>query len=151
MQSLRKVKQFVLREGKKWSISTEKLVIDDLIFLKTGDQVPADVKVLEGAVEVNESLLTGESDNLTKNQGDELFSGSFVTSGEACCQVIHVGKDNYAAQITSEAKEFKRHNSELRNSLNAILKVISIIIVPLGAMLFYKQYFIVGDTTEDPW
>ena len=142
-------KTVVLREGKKWSISTEKLVLDDLIFLKTGDQVPADVKVLEGTVEVNESLLTGESDNLSKSQGDELFSGSFVTSGEACCQVIHVGKDNYASQITSEAKEFKRHNSELRNSLNAILKVISIIIVPLGAMLFYKQYMIVGDTLKD--
>ena len=142
-------KRAVLREGKKWSISTEKLVLDDLIFLKTGDQVPADVKVLEGTVEVNESLLTGESDNLSKSQGDELFSGSFVTSGEACCQVIHVGKDNYASQITSEAKEFKRHNSELRNSLNAILKVISIIIVPLGAMLFYKQYMIVGDTLKD--
>ncbi|NSE02477.1 cation-translocating P-type ATPase [Blautia wexlerae] len=142
-------KTVVLREGKKWSISTEKLVLDDLIFLKTGDQVPADVKVLEGTVEVNESLLTGESDNLSKNRGDELFSGSFVTSGEACCQVIHVGKDNYASQITSEAKEFKRHNSELRNSLNAILKVISIIIVPIGAMLFYKQYVIVGDTLKD--
>ena len=142
-------KTVVLREGKKWSISTEKLVLDDLIFLKTGDQVPADVKVLEGTVEVNESLLTGESDNLSKSQGDELFSGSFVTSGEACCQVIHVGKDNYASQITSEAKEFKRHNSELRNSLNAILKVIRIIIVPLGAMLFYKQYMIVGDTLKD--
>ncbi len=142
-------KTVVLRDGKKWSISTEKLVLDDLIFLKTGDQVPADVKVLEGTVEVNESLLTGESDNLSKSQGDELFSGSFVTSGEACCQVIHVGKDNYASQITSEAKEFKRHNSELRNSLNAILKVISIIIVPLGAMLFYKQYYIVGDTLKD--
>ena len=142
-------KTVVLREGKKWSISTEKLVLDDLIFLKTGDQVPADVKVLEGTVEVNGSLLTGESDNLSKSQGDELFSGSFVTSGEACCQVIHVGKDNYASQITSEAKEFKRHNSELRNSLNAILKVISIIIVPLGAMLFYKQYMIVGDTLKD--
>lgn len=138
-----------MREGKKWSISTEKLVIDDLIFLKTGDQVPADVKVLEGGVEVNESLLTGEADNLAKNPGDELFSGSFVTAGEACCQVIHVGKDNYASQITSEAKEFKRHNSELRNSLNAILKVISIIIVPLGAMLFYKQYYIVGDNLKD--
>ena len=142
-------KTVVLRDGKKWSISTEKLVLDDLIFLKTGDQVPADAKVLEGTVEVNESLLTGESDNLSKGQGDELFSGSFVTSGEACCQVIHVGKDNYASRITSEAKEFKRHNSELRNSLNAILKVISIIIVPLGAMLFYKQYYIVGDTLKD--
>jgi cation-transporting ATPase E len=139
-------KTVVLREGKKWTISTDKLVLDDLIYLKTGDQIPADCKVLEGNLEVNESLLTGESDNLAKNVGDELFSGSFVTAGEACCQVIHVGKDNYASQITSEAKEFKRHNSELRNSLNAILKVISIIIVPLGILLFYKQYYIVGDT-----
>ncbi len=142
-------KTVVLREGKKWSISTEKLVLDDLIYLKTGDQVPADAKVLEGSLEVNESLLTGEADNLSKNEGDELFSGSFVTSGEACCQVVHVGKDNYASQITSEAKEFKRHNSELRNSLNAILKVISIIIVPLGIMLFYKQYYVVGDNFKD--
>lgn len=142
-------KTVVLREGKKWTISTEKLVVDDLIFLKTGDQVPADARIMEGSIEVNESLLTGESDNLPKNPGDELFSGSFVTSGEACCQVIHVGKDNYASQITSEAKEFKKHNSELRNSLNAILKVISIIIVPLGGMLFYKQFYLVGDSLAD--
>ena len=139
-------KSIVIREGKKWTVPTEELVLDDLVCLKTGDQVPADAKVLEGSVEVNESLLTGESDNLPKNVGDELFSGSFVTAGEACCQIIHVGKDNYAAQITSEAKEFKRHNSELKNSLNAILKVISIIIVPLGALLFYKQYYIVENT-----
>ena len=139
-------KSIVIREGKKWTVPTEELVLDDLVCLKTGDQVPADAKVLEGSVEVNESLLTGESDNLPKNVGDELFSGSFVTAGEACCQIIHVGKDNYAAQITSEAKEFRRHNSELKNSLNAILKVISIIIVPLGALLFYKQYYIVGNT-----
>ena len=142
-------KSIVIREGKKWTVPTEDLVLDDLVCLKTGDQVPADAKVLEGSVEVNESLLTGESDNLPKNVGDELFSGSFVTSGEACCQIIHVGKDNYAAQITSEAKEFKRHNSELKNSLNAILKVISIIIVPLGALLFYKQYYVVVNTFKD--
>lgn len=139
----------VLREGEIVSIPTEELVLDDYILLKTGDQVPADAKVLEGNLEVNESLLTGEADNLSKKAGDELFSGSFVTSGEACCQVIHVGKDNYASQITSEAKEFKRHNSELRNSLNAILKVIGIIIVPLGIMLFYKQYYMVGDSIKD--
>ena len=142
-------KSVVIREGQKWSVPTEVLVLDDVVCLKTGDQVPADARILEGSLEVNESLLTGESDNLPKNEGDELFSGSFVTSGEACCQIIHVGKDNYAAQITSEAKEFKRHNSELKNSLNAILKVISIIIVPLGALLFYKQYYIVGDTFRD--
>ena len=142
-------KSVVIREGQKWTVPTEELVLDDVVCLKTGDQVPADARILEGSLEVNESLLTGESDNLPKNEGDELFSGSFVTSGEACCQIIHVGKDNYAAQITSEAKEFKRHNSELKNSLNAILKVISIIIVPLGALLFYKQYYIVGDTFRD--
>ena len=142
-------KSVVIREGQKWTVPTEELVLDDVVCLKTGDQVPADARILEGSLEVNESLLTGESDNLPKNEGDELFSGSFVTSGEACCQIIHVGKDNYAAQITSEAKEFKRHKSELKNSLNAILKVISIIIVPLGALLFYKQYYIVGDTFRD--
>ena len=142
-------KTVVLREGKKWKISTEKLVVDDLIFLKAGEQVPADAKILEGSLEVNESLLTGEADNLPKNPGDELFSGSFVTAGQACCQIIHVGSDNYASRITSEAKEFKRHNSELRNSLNAILKVISIIIVPMGALLFYKQYYFVGDNIRD--
>ena len=142
-------KSVVIREGQKWTVPTEELVLDDVVCLKTGDQVPADARILEGSLEVNESLLTGESDNLPKNERDELFSGSFVTSGEACCQIIHVGKDNYAAQITSEAKEFKRHNSELKNSLNAILKVISIIIVPLGALLFYKQYYIVGDTFRD--
>lgn len=139
----------VLRDNELKSISTEELVLDDYVMLKTGDQIPADARVLEGQIEVNESLLTGESDNLAKAAGDELFSGSFVTSGEACCQVIHVGKDNYASQITSEAKEFKRHNSELRNSLNAILKVISIIIVPMGLLLFYKQFYLVGDSMKD--
>ncbi len=142
-------KTVVFREGKKWTISTEKLVLDDLVCLKNGDQVPADARILEGSVEVNESLLTGEADNLSKTAGDELYSGSFVTSGEACCQIIHVGKDNYAAKITKEAKEFKRHNSELRNSLNAILKVISIIIVPLGILLLYKQFYVVGDSFKD--
>ena len=142
-------KAVVLREGQKWSVPTDQLVLDDILFLKTGDQIPADARVLEGSIEVNESLLTGEADNLTKNPGDDLFSGSFVTAGEACCQVVHVGKDNYASQITREAKEFKRHNSELRNSLNAILKVISIIIVPMGMLLFYKQYYIAGDNIRD--
>lgn len=142
-------KAVVIRDGKQWSVPTDELVLDDVILLKSGNQVPADAKVLEGSLEVNESLLTGEADNLAKKPEDELYSGSFVTAGEAVCQVIHVGKDNYASKITSEAKEFKRHNSELRNSLNAILKVISVIIVPLGAMLFYKQYMIAGDSLKD--
>ncbi|MDO4519682.1 MAG: cation-translocating P-type ATPase [Eubacteriales bacterium] len=139
-------KTVVLREGKKWSIATDKLVLDDIIWLKSGDQIPADALVLEGTLEVNESLLTGESDNLIKESGAELFSGSFVTAGEAYCRIIHVGKDNYASKITNEAKEYKKHNSELRNSMNAILKIVSIVIVPLGGLLFYKQYFVMEET-----
>lgn len=146
---LKESKTVVIRDGKKWTISTEKLVQDDLIVLKTGDQVPADAVVLEGSLEVNESLLTGEADNLSKEKGDNLFSGSFVTAGTACCKVIHVGKENYASKITSEAKVFKRHNSELRNALNAILKVISIMIIPIGILLFAKQYYIVGESMKD--
>lgn len=142
-------KAVVLREGKRWSLSTDQLVLDDIVYLKAGDQIPADARLLEGNLEVNESLLTGEADNLQKASGDELFSGSFVTSGEGCAQVIHVGKDNYAARITNEAREFKRHHSELRNSINAILKVISIGIVPVGGLLFYKQFFIAGASLRD--
>ncbi len=141
-------KTVVLRDGKKWSLATDKLVLDDVIYLKTGDQVPADCKILEGELEANESLLTGEADNLPKKVGDELYSGSFVTAGTAACRIIHVGSDNYASRITQEAKEFKKHHSELRNSLNAILKVIAILIIPIGAALFYKQYYIVGDSLK---
>ncbi len=139
----------VIREDKTISIPTDEIVLGDLICLKAGDQIPADAVVLEGTLEVNESLLTGEADTLVKEKEAELYSGSVVTSGQAYCQVIHVGKDNYAAKITSEAKEFKRHNSELRNSLNKILKVIGIIIVPLGIALFAKQYYVVGDTFQN--
>lgn len=139
----------VIRDSQQMSIPTDELVLGDLICLKAGDQIPADAVVLKGTLEVNESLLTGESDTLVKKEEAQLFSGSVVTSGQAYCQVVHVGKDNYAAKITREAKEFKRHNSELRNALNKILKVISIIIVPLGIALFVKQYFLVHDTFRD--
>lgn len=104
-------KNVVVREGQKWNVPTEEIVIDDIVYLKAGEQVPADAEVLEGSLEVNESLLTGESDNLVKGRGDGLYSGSFVTAGNAYCKIIHVGKENYASQITSEAKEFKKHNS----------------------------------------
>ena len=139
----------VIRDSQQISIPTDELVLGDLILLKAGDQIPADAVVLKGTLEVNESLLTGESDTLIKKEEAQLFSGSVVISGQAYCQVVHVGKDNYAAKITSEAKEFKRHHSELRNALNKILKVISIIIVPLGIALFVKQYFLVHDTFRD--
>ena len=138
----------VFRDGKKTTLPTEQLVLDDIIILKTGDQIPADSEMLEGSLEVNESLLTGEADNLPKLPGDELFSGSFVTSGEAYCRVKRVGADNYAAEITKEAKTYKKHNSELRNSLDIILKVTSIIVVPVGALLFYKEFYVAGESYQ---
>ncbi len=142
-------KSKVIRDGQEVEISTEELVLGDTVLLKTGDQVPADAKLQEGSLEVNESLLTGEADTLVKSVGDDLFSGSFVTSGQAHCQVVHVGKDNYASKITGEAKEFRRHHSELRDSLNKILKVISVIILPLGIALFYKQFYWTDNTFRD--
>lgn len=131
-----------VRAGKYVTLNVDEIVLDDLIVLKTGDQIPADAVVQKGHLEVNESLLTGESDSLNKEEGAQLFSGSFVTSGKALCKVVHVGEDNYMEQITKEAKQFKRHDSVLKKNLNRILKVISIIIIPLGIGLFYKQYYI---------
>ncbi len=135
-------KATVIRDGKKKEIAIEDIVLDDLILLKNGDQIPADGVVIEGGIEVNESLLTGESDSILKKVDSEVYSGSFVTAGRALCQVLHVGKDNYMEQITKEAKQFKKHNSELRNCINKILKIISMIIVPVGVGLFCKQFFI---------
>lgn len=138
-----------VRDEKQTSVPIDELVLDDVIVLVNGDQVPADCVVLKGEIEVNESLLTGEADNLEKRRGDELFSGSTVTSGKALCRVIHVGADNYSAKLTSEAKTFKIHKSELRDVINLILKVISIVIVPIGAAVFYKQYFVVHNSFRD--
>ena len=142
-------KSTVIRDGQEAEISTEEMVLGDTMLLKAGDQIPADAVVQEGSLEVNESLLTGEADTLVKNSGDDLFSGSFVTAGQAYCQVVHVGKENYASKITGEAKEFRRHHSELRDALNKILKVISIIILPLGIALFYKQFYWADNSFRD--
>ncbi|UWD47550.1 HAD-IC family P-type ATPase [Clostridioides difficile] len=136
----------VIREKEKREIDVQKLVLDDIMILKTGNQICADSKVLEGKLEVNESLITGESDIIVKSKGDFLYSGSFVVSGDAFVKVENIGKDNYANKIASDAKISKKHNSQLRNSLNAILKVVGVIIIPLGVILFVKQHFGNGDS-----
>ncbi|MFV0527360.1 MAG: HAD-IC family P-type ATPase [Lachnospiraceae bacterium] len=138
----------IIRESVETTVDTEEIVLNDIIRLRMGDQVPADVVIREGSLEVNESLITGESDNLIKGENDGLYSGSFVTAGEALCEVIHVGRENYVSRITAEAKEFRKHDSQLRNFLNGVLKVVSIIIVPLGAAVFYKQYFLSDATFQ---
>ena len=135
--SERKVK--VIRDGKILEISLNQIVIDDLIVINNGNQVICDSIILEGSCEVNESLITGESDPIFKHIGDELLSGSFISSGEIKVQVKHVGSDNYSAQITKEAKTLKSKKSVLMYSLNKIIKAISITIVPLGIVLFLKQ------------
>lgn len=138
----------VIRDGVKKSITVSELVKDDVILLKSGGQIPADGVILDGEVDVNESLLTGESDSIHKTCGSKVLSGSFVTSGKAMCILTEVGHDCYMEKLSSEAKQFKRYKTELQRNLDTILKFISIIIVPLGIILFAKQYWISGSTYE---
>lgn len=138
----------VIRDGVKKSITVSELVKDDVILLKSGGQIPADGVILDGEVDVNESLLTGESDSIHKTCGSKVLSGSFVTSGKAMCLLTEVGHDCYMEKLSSEAKQFKRYKTELQRNLDTILKFISIIIVPLGIILFAKQYWISGSTYE---
>lgn len=138
----------VIRDGVKKSVTVSELVKDDVILLKSGGQIPADGVILDGEVDVNESLLTGESDSIHKKCGSKVLSGSFVTSGKAMCLLTEVGHDCYMEKLSSEAKQFKRYKTELQRNLDTILKFISIIIVPLGIILFAKQYWISGSTYE---
>ena len=138
----------VIRDGVKKSVTVSELVKDDVILLKSGGQIPADGVILDGEVDVNESLLTGESDSIHKMCGSKVLSGSVVTSGKAMCLLTEVGHDCYMEKLSSEAKQFKRYKTELQRNLDTILKFISIIIVPLGIILFAKQYWISGSTYE---
>ncbi len=126
---LKVAKSDVYRDGKLENLPIHKLVMDDVLRLKSGDQVPTDAKVIQGSLEVNESLLTGEMDTIYKQPADELFSGSFITAGEAC-QVIHVGADNYIAKINKEAKTIKRQKYLIQGSLNKIIRWISLVLYP---------------------
>lgn len=139
---LKVAKVNVYRDGNLETLPIHKLVLDDILLLKNGDQVPADAKVIEGSFEVNESLLTGEMDSISKEPDAELFSGSFVTAGEALCQVIHVGEENYIEKINKEAKTIKRQKYLIQGSLNKVIRWISMILIPLCTLLFLKQYFI---------
>ena len=103
----------VLREQKKQEIAVEEVVLDDLLILSSGKEICADAEVVSGEVEVNESLLTGESDPIIKKSGDQLLSGSYVVAGSCYARVVRVGDDNYAAKITAEARKHKKLHSEL--------------------------------------
>lgn len=134
-------KALVIREGREQEIAVEDLVLDDVAVLRMGKQICADALVADGEVEVNESLLTGESEPILKKPGDLLLSGSFVISGKCLARVEHIGADNYATKIALSAKKYKKVHSDLMNALNKIVKFTSVFILPLGALLFLHSYF----------
>lgn len=132
----------VIRDGQIHEISAKELVLDDSVILGAGDQIPADMTVLSGLVEVNEAMLTGEADLVVKEAGASLLSGSFIVSGEVTGKVIHVGAENYAAKLSNEAKVHKPIRSELLASIRSVSKFTSYVIVPLGVILFFQAFMI---------
>lgn len=139
----------VIRNNKEQEINTTDIVKDDLVIYKTGNQIIADSIIIDGKVEVNESLITGEVNPIAKTKEDTLLSGSFIISGKAISKVIHVGNENYTYKITEQAKYIKQTKSEIMKSLKTIIKVISYIIVPLGIIFFIKQQHVIGNTTAN--
>ena len=138
----------VIRNGKIECIDIENVVLDDIIIYKRGNQVVADSIIKEGSVLVNESLISGEENQIEKHAGDFLYSGSFIVSGTATCKVERVGIDNYSTKIMNEAKYVKLVNSQIMYTLNKIIKYISIIIIPLGLILFFKHYNVDKNITD---
>ncbi len=128
-----------IRDGEKVELELDELVLDDVTVLSVGHQIVADSIILDGEVEVNESLLTGEADAITKKKGDLLLSGSFIVSGQCISKVEHVGKDNYVAKISNEAKYHKKTNSVIMNSFEKLLKIISFFIIPIGIIMYFSQ------------
>ncbi len=139
----------VLRDGKTLTVAVEEVVLDDILLLSSGGQICADAVVAQGECEVNESLLTGESDPVLKQPGDSLMSGSFLVSGSCAARVEHVGTENYANKITGDAKAAKRRTSEIMDSIDFLVKVIAFAIVPIGALLFWKSFFFLGHTFQE--
>lgn len=126
----------IVRNSAVIQASVSDIVIDDIIILKQGMQIPSDSIVVDGQCEVNESLLTGEQDDVHKQNGDFLYSGSFVQAGECRARVTAVGKDNFTSKLMAEAKKFKKPKSELMRSINWIIRIVTIAIFPLGILMF---------------
>lgn len=139
----------VIRNGKQEKIASDDLVEEDIIILKTGNQIVADARIVEGSIFVNESLLTGEADEIEKNVDDKLLSGSFVVSGEAKVILEKVGKDSYISKLTEQAKLVSHgEDSEMLRALNKLLKWVSFIILPIAVILFTQNYFVNHNTLQ---
>ena len=140
----------VIRDGKRQEIPADQLVLDDIVEFSAGSQIPADAKVVSGELQVNESLITGESDEIEKREGDSLLSGSFVVSGKACARLEKVGKDSYISKLTLQATKSKKgEQSEMIRSLNYLIMVMGIIIIPIGIALFVQSFIYNEGTLHD--
>lgn len=150
MSLLNSEKVHVVRDGKDVAIAIEEIVIDDMIKLIPGMQIPTDVIIVEAfGLEIDESLLTGESDSIEKSIKDCGYSGSFVVAGTGKAQVFRVGKETYINRLSEEAKRFKVVRSELRDSIDKIIKFLTLIIFPVALLLFISQFFITQQTLND--
>ena len=128
----------VNRDNEIINIDSEEIVLGEYLHLNLGDQVPVDAEIIEGSIEVDESLLTGESDNIFKTTNDKVMSGSNVVSGSCLVRAIAVGEDSYINKLAKSTKEFKKYPSKLRDYMDKILKVISILLVPVAIMLYMR-------------
>ena len=137
-----------VRGGEKIDIPVEEIVVDDILILSTGQQVPADCIAMDGMAELNESLLTGESVPIKKEDGDPLYAGSFVASGSIAARVDKIADDTYISKLTAKAKKYKRPNSEIMNSITLFIKVIGLMIVPVAIFMFLTNFKANGNTWE---
>ena len=140
----------VVRDGKRSVIDAEELVLDDIVIFQAGNQVCADAVVSAGEVQVNESLLTGEADEITKRRGDKLMSGSFIVSGQCHARLDKVGEDSYISRLTLQAKEMQEgEQSEMIRSLDKLVKCVGVAIIPIGLVLFSQAFFLQHDGFRD--
>ena len=140
----------VIRDGSKKEIPADELVLDDIVELSAGGQIPADAVVLNGQLNVNESLLTGESDEIVKKSGDELLSGSFVVSGSCLARLTKVGEESYISKLTHRATQTKEgEQSDMIRSLNRLVQAVGIVIIPIGVVLFVQQFVYAGTPLRD--
>ena len=150
MNMLNAPRATVIRDGIRTQIPAEELVLDDIVVFAAGNQICADAYVEEGEVKVNESLLTGESDEILKQKGDKLMSGSFIVSGECYAKLDAVGADSYISGLIVEAKSMgNKEQSEMIRSLNKFVKFVGIIIIPVGLILFFQSYYVGDNSMKD--
>lgn len=143
-------KATLVRDGKKVTVDNKDAVLDDIACFEAGNQIYADAEVIDGEVQVNEALLTGEADEITKKAGDKLMSGSFVVSGECHARLTEVGDDSYIAGLSAQAKKAKKgESSKMLASINLLIKIVGILIIPIGIILFYEQHNMLGMNLTD--